>query len=98
MAITLVAAAADSLPCARPDFEKRTFHSNSIDKLLSSLKPLFKTENLATLFSNTLPNTLDTTVKYFSPNASLLSAQELDSFIITGDIDALWLRDSMNQG
>jgi meiotically up-regulated gene 157 (Mug157) protein len=42
------------------------------------------------LLSNCLPNTLDTTVLYSS-------SDPLDSFIITGDIEALWLRDSANQ-
>jgi len=40
------------------------------------------------LFTNTFPNTLDTTVGYHDAS---------DSFIITGDIDAMWLRDSCNQ-
>ena len=43
---------------------------------------------LATLFSNCFPKTLDTTVVRASFN---------DSFVITGDIDAMWLRDSTNQ-
>jgi uncharacterized protein len=43
-----------------------------------------------TLLQNCLPNTLDTTVLHASPDLP-------DSFIITGDIEALWLRDSTNQ-
>ena len=38
--------------------------------------------------TNTLPNTLDTTVASFDFG---------DTFIITGDINAMWLRDSCNQ-
>jgi meiotically up-regulated gene 157 (Mug157) protein len=57
--------------------------------LIQKLGPLFKDPDMATLFSNTLPNTLDTTVLYQTGDS--------DSFIITGDIEALWLRDSMNQ-
>jgi uncharacterized protein len=47
-------------------------------------------QDVATLLQNCLPNTLDTTVLYASPEVP-------DSFIITGDIEALWLRDSTNQ-
>ena len=44
---------------------------------------------LACLLRNTFPNTLDTTVR----NGSSLDR----ALIITGDIDAMWLRDSTNQ-
>jgi meiotically up-regulated gene 157 (Mug157) protein len=88
---------AKSLPNQRPDYEKRTYHSSAIDNMIDSLKPLFLSEDVATIFANALPNTLDTTVSYSTPNPSQVSHGELDSFVITGDIDALWLRDSMNQ-
>ncbi len=82
-----------SLPDARPTVEKRTFQSKAIDNLISTLTPLFLDPDMATLFSNCLPNTLDTTVSSYTPEGTA----ELDTFIITGDIDALWLRDSGNQ-
>lgn len=44
--------------------------------------------DLARLFTNCFPNTLDTTVAFHN---------ETDTFLVTGDIDALWLRDSTNQ-
>lgn len=86
-----------TLPDQRPSYEKRTFHSSAIDSLIEQLKPLLKSDDLATVFSNCLPNTLDTTVSYYTPNPTEVSHNNLDSFVITGDIDALWLRDSMNQ-
>jgi meiotically up-regulated gene 157 (Mug157) protein len=89
--------AAQGLPDQRPAYDKRTYHSPAIDSLIDQLKPLFLSEDLATLFSNCLPNTLDTTVSYVTPNPADVSAFSLDSFVITGDINALWLRDSMNQ-
>jgi meiotically up-regulated gene 157 (Mug157) protein len=43
------------------------------------------------LFNNCLPNTLDTTVTYTTVNG------RPDTYVITGDIDAMWLRDSSAQ-
>ena len=74
----------------RPPLDQRTFMSPRIDKLIEDLKPLLKDPNIAEIFESCLPNTLDTTIKYYD------SVTE-DSFVITGDIDALWLRDSSNQ-
>jgi meiotically up-regulated gene 157 (Mug157) protein len=85
------------LPDQRPTYDKRTYHSAAIDNLIDQLKPLFADPDVATIFSNSLPNTLDTTVSYATPNPSQVFHIQLDSFVITGDIDALWLRDSMNQ-
>lgn len=84
-----------ALPDVRPSVSKRTFTSTAIDNLIETLRPHFIDSDLGTLFSNCLPNTLDTTVSYFGPAQGDVSS--LDSFIITGDISALWLRDSANQ-
>ena len=62
--------------------------------MIAKVSPLFIDNELATLFSNCLPNTLDTTVNYYG---TATSWDGLDAFIITGDITALWLRDSANQ-
>jgi len=79
-----------NVPYVRPAEKDRTFSSPAIDTLINELKPLFKDPNMATLFENCLPNSLDTTILYHT-------VDPLDSFVITGDIEAMWLRDSTNQ-
>ncbi|KAM3513903.1 hypothetical protein MY11210_002440 [Beauveria gryllotalpidicola] len=78
------------LPYMRPSEECRTFKSPAVEKVIADMKARLKNPDLARLFENTFPSTLDTTVKYFDPSANL-------AFIITGDITAQWLRDTGNQ-
>jgi meiotically up-regulated gene 157 (Mug157) protein len=78
-----------TLPDARPPPAQRTFVSPAVDAAIDALLPRFKDPNLGRLFANSLPNALDTTVyRHTGPD---------DTFIVTGDIDAMWLRDSTNQ-
>lgn len=86
-----------ALPDQRPAYSARNFHSAAIDDLIAQLTPLFADKDLATIFQNCLPNTLDTTIYYTTPSPETVPSADLDSFVITGDIDAMWLRDSMNQ-
>ena len=74
----------------RPPFSQRKFVSTAVDAWLSRFNAT-SSPDLLCLLRNTLPNTLDTTVEV-AP-----SRTANDSFVITGDIDAMWLRDSMNQ-
>ncbi|OAA67478.1 DUF1237 domain protein [Cordyceps fumosorosea ARSEF 2679] len=78
------------LPFMRPSEECRTFNSPAVEKVIEDMKARLKDPDLARLFENTFPSTLDTTVKYFDPALNL-------AFIITGDITAQWLRDTGNQ-
>ncbi|KAM3443976.1 hypothetical protein NHJ13734_001700 [Beauveria thailandica] len=78
------------LPYMRPSAECRTFKSPAVEKVIEDMKARLKNPDLARLFENAFPSTLDTTVKYFDPSANL-------AFIITGDITAQWLRDTGNQ-
>ena len=73
---------------ARPPPSQRKFNSTAVEAYLAQIVPKLKDPDIARIFTACMPNTLDTTVQKASAN---------DSFIITGDIDAMWLRDSTNQ-
>ncbi|MCF8242154.1 MAG: glycoside hydrolase family 125 protein [Melioribacteraceae bacterium] len=75
----------------RPPLNKRNFTSEAIEKAILEVKENVKNEKLASLFENCFPNTLDTTVKF-----SYIDGKP-DTFVITGDIEAMWLRDSSAQ-
>jgi len=73
----------------RPEPDQRKFNSEVINNYITSLKDKFKDDDLFSIFENCFPNTLDTTVEYDELNK--------DTFIITGDIEAMWLRDTSFQ-
>lgn len=75
----------------RPPTDKRHFVSKAVEAAIEAAKPQIKDEKLRWMFGNCFPNTLDTTVKYRVKNG------KPDTFVITGDIDAMWLRDSAAQ-
>jgi len=77
----------------RPPPEKRTFTSPVIEAAIGETAARIKDPELAWLFTNCFPNTLDTTVQFTPDDGS----GRPDTFIITGDIAAMWLRDSTNQ-
>lgn len=69
----------------RPPVEERNFISHVVEAKIEETTKLLKNKKLSWMFANCLPNTLDTTVH---PNG------DDDTFIYTGDIHAMWLRDS----
>jgi meiotically up-regulated gene 157 (Mug157) protein len=77
----------------RPDLKCRTFTSQAVEDVINQTKSAIADPDLGRLFENSFPNTLDTAVKYHGTTSS---GEEL-TFLITGDIDAMWLRDSANQ-
>lgn len=96
------------LPSQRPHVGCRKFKSEAVEKVIDDLIPHFKDPDLAKIFENAFPNTLDTTVRWHvdgiktrAPQSPLLRDRDrwqgAQSFIVTGDIDAEWLRDSTNQ-
>ena len=74
----------------RPTPEERLFRSNVIEEKIRQVKKLLKhSPYLAWMFENCFPNTLDTTVHYTED-----SDGTPDTFVYTGDIHAMWGRDS----
>lgn len=72
----------------RPPIEKRLFISKAVEEEIVRIKRLLTNAKLAWMFENCFPNTLDTTVHYRTLNG------KPDTFVYTGDIHAMWLRDS----
>jgi meiotically up-regulated gene 157 (Mug157) protein len=75
----------------RPKLGERRFRSEAVEDEIKTIKATIKDPELAWLFENCYPNTLDTTVNYSEVNG------KPDTFVITGDINAMWLRDSSAQ-
>ncbi|KAA8915276.1 hypothetical protein TRICI_002633 [Trichomonascus ciferrii] len=83
------------LPYQRPDDRCRTFYSPIVEKVIEEFKKKIEDPDLARLFENTFPNTLDTTIRWHVNNTDDNKGPR--SFIITGDINAEWIRDSRAQ-
>jgi meiotically up-regulated gene 157 (Mug157) protein len=81
----------EDFPIVRVPKDKRHFTSEAVDNAIAAFKKKVKNKELSWLFENCFPNTLDTTVFYKEINGTP------DTYVITGDIDAMWLRDSSAQ-
>ena len=85
ISFTAIACFANEYQSQRPAQEDRLFVSEAVEAKIVEVTSLLTNERLAWMFANCYPNTLDTTVH---PNG------EYDTFVYTGDIHAMWLRDS----
>ncbi|MEJ0103584.1 MAG: glycoside hydrolase family 125 protein [Bacteroidota bacterium] len=75
----------------RPPLADRKFTSDAVEAMIKKIKTALPNKELGWLFENCFPNTLDTTVDFEIING------KPDTYVITGDIDAMWLRDSSAQ-
>ena len=98
-----------ALPYQRPAPQCRTFTSPLVERVIEDVTSRMTDLDLARIFENAFPNTLDTTIswhvgettkhkkKHAHPRGDDSSWSGAQSFIVTGDITAEWLRDSTNQ-
>jgi len=77
---------------SRPKIKDRLFRSEMVDKTIEKISANITDSDVRRMFCQCLPNTLDTTVHYSEDKNS-----RPDTFVATGDIPAMWLRDSTNQ-
>ncbi len=75
----------------RPLPGDRKFRSDTVESYIASVSRLIRDPVLAGLFTNCFPNTLDTTVQPGTFQG------KPDTAVLTGDIAAMWLRDSSAQ-
>lgn len=83
--------AGETFPTVRTPLAKRKFKSVAVEKTIERVSSSIGNKELAWMFGNCFPNTLDTTVDF-----EMLDGKP-DTYVITGDIDAMWLRDSSAQ-
>ena len=83
-------AAGQEFKCGRPDEEDRLFRSEAVEAKIDEVTRLLTNQRLIWMFRNCFPNTLDTTVHFKGEDSDGL----YDTFVYTGDIYAMWLRDS----
>ncbi|KAI3655602.1 hypothetical protein MP638_001805, partial [Amoeboaphelidium occidentale] len=76
----------------RPPLNERKFISKAVEEYLAGVN--LSNPQLNDMYHSCFPNTLDTTVYHF--DLKDISGFP-DTFIVTGDIPAMWLRDSTNQ-
>src|SRR5436190_2218770 len=81
----------NTFPVVRTPEKNRKFKSKAVERVISEIKSKLGNKELAWMFENCFPNTLDTTVDFDTIDG------KPDTYVITGDIDAMWLRDSSAQ-
>lgn len=91
LALSHRSAAAGRMLSGRPAPENRRFQSPAVEKCIRETKEKIGDPKLASLFETCFPNTLDTTVEPGELDG------KPDTFVVTGDIEAMWLRDSSAQ-
>src|SRR5690606_15709593 len=86
-----LASSSQAFPTVRIPRSERHFSSEAIERAIADFRQFSPDKELGWLFGNCFPNTLDTTVYPEEKN------EKPYTYVITGDIDAMWLRDSCAQ-
>jgi meiotically up-regulated gene 157 (Mug157) protein len=81
----------NAFPSKRPLPADRKFQSTTVETYIAATSKRIPDPELAALFANCFPNTLDTTVQPGTFEG------KPDTAVLTGDIAAMWLRDSSAQ-
>lgn len=82
-------ASAQTFESRRPAEGERLFTSKKIEQVIDEVTAQLTNPKLAWMFRNCFPNTLDTTAHFREDKDG-----NPDTFVYTGDIHAMWLRDS----
>lgn len=83
---------AQTLASQRPAPDDQLFVSPAVEEKIIQVQQLLTNPRLAWMFANCFPNTLDTTVHFGKDEDD-----RWRTFVYTGDIHAMWLRDSAAQ-
>jgi hypothetical protein len=86
---TICAGKAQPFVSQRPAEADRLFVSRAVEAKIAQVQRMLTNQRLAWMFANCFPNTLDTTVHFGKDEAG-----RWRTFVYTGDIHAMWLRDS----
>ncbi len=89
MVLACLGASAQEYVSKRPAPENRLFTSEAVEAKIAEVTASLKNPKLAWMFANCFPNTLDTTVHFGKDENG-----DPRTFVYTGDIHAMWLRDS----
>ena len=92
MAMTLTSLSGQEFNSQRPEKDKRLFISAAVEKEITEIAAKLQNPYLRWMFVNCFPNTLDTTVHLGEDGQG-----RSRTFVYTGDIPAMWLRDSGGQ-
>jgi meiotically up-regulated gene 157 (Mug157) protein len=84
-------AAEPDFPLVRRPASLRRFYSKAVENAITEFSYKVKNKELAWLFNNCFPNTLDACVTYTDFEG------RPDTFLTAGDTEAMWLRDSSSQ-
>jgi uncharacterized protein len=81
-------AAEAAFPVVRTAVANRRFRSAIVERTIDTIKARIGNKELAWMFENCFPNALDTAVDFQTTDG------RPDTYVVAGEIDALWLRDS----